>query len=91
LHERATRRNAAEFLGRLIEAAPCKIQTVLTDNGTHFTDAKGDGWRPVENRRMLADGEAFRCHGFELACAQNGIDHRRTRPNHLGRTARSSG
>jgi len=56
LHERATRRNAAEFLGRLIEAAPCKIQTVLTDNGTHFTHPNEDGWRPVEIRGMLADG-----------------------------------
>jgi hypothetical protein len=82
LHERATRRIAADFLRRLIEAVPYKIHTVLTDNGTHFTDPTGDGWRPAEIRLMLADGEAFRCHSFELACAQNGIGHRLTRPNH---------
>ena len=35
---RPTRRTAADFLRRLIEAVPYKIHTVLTDNGTHFTD-----------------------------------------------------
>jgi len=45
LHEKATRRIAAEFLRRLIDAVPYKIHTVLTDNGTHFTTpgAKGSG------------------------------------------------
>jgi transposase InsO family protein len=33
LHERATRRIAAEFLRRLIERVPCGIHTVLTDSG----------------------------------------------------------
>ena len=37
LHERATRRIAANFLRRLIERVPYKIHTVLTDNGTQFT------------------------------------------------------
>jgi len=82
LHERATRRVAADFLRRLIDAVPYKIHTVLTDNGTHFTDPTGDGWRPADIKRMLADGERFRCHSFELACAQNDIDHRLTKPNH---------
>jgi transposase InsO family protein len=82
LHERATRRVAADFLRRLIEAVPYRIHTVLTDNGTHFTDPTGDGWRPEDIRRMLANKERFRCHSFELACAQNDIDHRLTKPNH---------
>lgn len=82
LHERATRRVAADFLRRLIDAVPYRIHTVLTDNGTHFTDPTGDGWRPEDIRRMLANKELFRCHSFELACAQNDIDHRLTKPNH---------
>ncbi len=82
LHGRATRRVAADFLRRLIEAVPYRIHTVLTDNGTHFTDPKGDGWTPSEIKRMLADKERFRRHSFELACAQNDIDHRLTKPNH---------
>jgi transposase len=38
LHERATRRVAADFLHALVEAVPYRIHTVLTDNGTQFTD-----------------------------------------------------
>jgi hypothetical protein len=46
LHERATRRVAADFLRALVEAVPYKVHTVLTDNGlprtrsggTRFTD-----------------------------------------------------
>src|SRR5215217_2901187 len=38
LHERATRRVAADFLHALVEAVPYRIHTVLTDNGTRFTD-----------------------------------------------------
>jgi transposase-like protein len=48
LHERATRRVAADFLRRLIAAVPYSIHTVLTDNGTHFTDPKGNGWTAAE-------------------------------------------
>ena len=44
LHEKATRRVAADFLLHLIKAVPYKIHTVLTDNGTHFTDPKGQSW-----------------------------------------------
>ena len=82
LHERATRRVAAEFLRRLINAVPYRIHTVLTDNGTHFTDPGGDGWRPDDIKRMLDEKARFRCHSFELACAENDIDHRLTKPNH---------
>lgn len=82
LHERVTRRVAADFLRRLVEAAPYRIHTVLTDNGTHFTDPTGDGWSPADIKRMLAAREPFRCHSFELACAQNDIDHRLAKPNH---------
>ena len=38
LHERVTRRVAADFLRRLAVAVPYRIHTVLTDNGTHFTE-----------------------------------------------------
>jgi transposase InsO family protein len=30
----------------------------------------------------LARGEIFRAHSFELACAQNDVDHRLTKPRH---------
>ena len=37
LHEKATRRIAADALHALFKAVLCAIHTVLTDNGTHFT------------------------------------------------------
>ncbi|MGE0775857.1 MAG: hypothetical protein AB7G25_02650 [Sphingomonadaceae bacterium] len=30
----------------------------------------------------MADGERFRAHAFEYACARNDIDHLTTRPKH---------
>lgn len=82
LHERVTRRDAANFLRCLIDVVPYRIHTVLTDNGTHFTDPKGNMWTAAELRELIASEEIFRCHAFPLACAQNDIDHRLTKPNH---------
>ena len=82
LHEAATRRVAGDFLRGLAEAAPYKIHSVLTDNGAHFTDPQGGGRTVAEIKKMLARKEIFRCHSFDLACAQLDIDHRLTRPNH---------
>ncbi len=82
LHERATRHVAADFLRRLIAAVAYRIHMVLTDNGTHFTDPKGDGWTAAEVKELLAEKTRFRCHSFALACVQNDIDHRLTKPHH---------
>ena len=82
LHKRVSRRIATDFLRRLIEAVPYRVHTVLTDNGTHFTEPSGNGWSPVDIRRILDANETFRCHAFELACAQAGVEHRLTKPIH---------
>jgi transposase InsO family protein len=82
LHAKATRRVAADFLRRLIAAVPYRIHTVLTDNGTHFTDPRSRGSAVPEIRAALETGEIFRAHSFELACAQADLEHRLTRPNH---------
>jgi transposase InsO family protein len=82
LHTKATRRTAADFLRALIKAVPYKIHTVLTDNGTHFTDPKGETWSPAEIRQMIERNELFWAHAFEYACALAGIDHRLTKPYH---------
>jgi Integrase core domain len=66
LHEKVTRRAAADFLRRLIEAVPCRVHTVLTDNGTHFTDPTGDAWSPAEIREMIANPRAFPRPGFRI-------------------------
>ena len=82
LRESVSRRDAADFLRRLIEAVPYKVHTVLTDNGTHFTDPTGNSWSPVEIREMIAERKPFRAHAFEYACATNDVDHRLTKPKH---------
>src|SRR4051812_1327737 len=54
LHARVTRRVAGNFLRALIAAVPYRVHTVLTDNGTHFTEPSGNGWTPDEIKQMLA-------------------------------------
>src|SRR5918911_1031587 len=82
LHEKVTRRVAANFLRALIAAVPYRVHTVLTDNGTHFTEPSGNTWTSDEIKEMLARKQLFRAHAFELACAQNDVEHRFTKPRH---------
>ncbi|WP_415926719.1 IS481 family transposase [Devosia rhizosphaerae] len=82
LHQKATRRVAGNFLRALAAAVPYKIHTVLTDNGTHFTDPKGGAWTPEEIKTLRAEKAFFHAHSFELACADLDIEHRLTKPRH---------
>src|SRR5829696_62037 len=59
-----------------------KIHTVLTDNGTHFTTPGNISSAAPLFKEAMERGEIFRAHSFELACAQNDIDHRLTKPRH---------
>ena len=70
LVERATRSAAADFLRELIAAVPYHIHTILTDNGTHFTTPGNTRSAAVDIRTALQNGEAFRAHAFEFACAK---------------------
>jgi hypothetical protein len=81
LHEKATRSVAGDFLRALIAAVPYKIHTVLTDNGTHFTTPGNISSAAPLIKEAMAKGEIFRAHSFELACAQNDIDHRLPAPS----------
>lgn len=82
LVERATRSAAGDFLRELIRIVPYKIHTVLTDNGTHFTTPGNICSAAADIKVARQRGEIFRAHSFELACADNDIDHRLTKPNH---------
>ena len=82
LHEKATTRVSGDFLRHLIAAVPYKVHTVLTDNGIQFTTPGAGGSAVPEIREALANGESFRAHAFEFACAKAGIDHRTTKPKH---------
>ena len=79
-----TAKNAAEFLQRLVDKAPFKVQKVLTDNGKEFTD------------RFCATGERDPTgrHRFDRTCDSHGIDHRLIKPRHPqtnGRVERCNG
>ena len=86
LHEKATRRIAADFLRALVAAVPYRVHTVLTDNGTQFVDH----WQVNEKADAQAEaywagrGEPrlYRVHAFAHACEQNGVEHRLTKPRH---------
>jgi transposase InsO family protein len=82
LHEKATTRVAADFLRALIKTVPYRVHTVLTDNGTHFTTPGNKSSAAPDIKLALQSGERFRAHAFELACAQNDVDHRLTKPRH---------
>ena len=86
LHERATRRIAADFLYALVAAVPYRIHTVLTDNGAQFVD------RTPSNEEAEAAAEAYWAaqgeprvwlvHAFDHACERHRIEHRTTKPAH---------
>jgi hypothetical protein len=61
-----TAQGTHDFLKRLAEACPFKIEKILTDNGKEFTD------------RFTAQGEREPTgrHLFDQACAEQGIEHR---------------
>ena len=66
-----TDRSSADFLRRLKQAAPMKIKTILTDNGSQFTDRFTSATRSPSGQ-----------HVFDLACASMGIEHRLCPPRH---------
>jgi hypothetical protein len=73
LHERATWAIASQFLRNLAAAIPYQIHTVLTDNGVQFCHPRR--YRNGPTATMMG-------HLFDRVCAENGIEHRLTKPNH---------
>ena len=65
-----TAASARSFLNALAKAAPFRIRTILTDNGTEFTD------RLFGSRARRPSGE----HEFDRLCATLEIEHRLTKP-----------
>ena len=70
LHEKATRRVAANFLRALIRAMPYKIHIMLTDNGIHFTSPGNSRSGAADIRLAMNRGDLFLAHAFEYACAE---------------------
>ncbi len=65
---------AAGFLQRFVASFPLTVHTVLTDNGSGFTDRFA-----VDKKRKPHDKPSGQ-HPFDRACAGRRIDHRLTRP-----------
>ena len=63
--------SSTDFLRRLTRAAPMKIEKLLTDNGTQFTD-----------RFRSKDKKPTGRHAFDRECALFAIQHRLTKPRH---------
>jgi len=66
-------RAAVGFPEALIKAVPCRIHTVLTDNGIQFADLPKNRQGPTAR---------LRGHPFDKLCLLHGIEHRLTKPNH---------
>ena len=70
IYRKATKLVAAGFLKALTGTVPYRIHTVLTDNGVQF----------IPHDRKAAEG--FVSHVFGRVCAERGIEHRLTKPDH---------
>ena len=71
LVEKADRKTAWEFLELLLETLPYQLHTILTDNGIQFAE------QPRNRNTNIS-----RPMRFDMICEANGIEHRRTKPNH---------
>src|SRR5580658_7218249 len=65
---------AAGFLSRFLAHFPHQVHTILTDNGSEFTDRFA-----VDMKNKPRDRPSGR-HPFDRVCAQHRIDHRLTKP-----------
>ena len=74
IHPKRDAKTAAGFLKRFLDHFPYPIHTILTDNGSEFTDRFA-----VDMKDKPHDQPSGR-HPFDLVCAKHGIDHRLTRP-----------
>ena len=87
LHEKATTRLWQQRArpgqgGALVKAVPCRVPTVLPDNGIQFTFPREPGSTVDDIKQAIAAGELFRAHAFDYACAQLDIEHRLIKPKH---------
>jgi transposase-like protein len=74
IHPRRDADTAAGFLKRFLAHFPHRVHTILTDNGSEFTDRFA-----VDMKNKPHDRPSGR-HPFDRLCAKRKIDHRLTRP-----------
>jgi transposase-like protein len=74
IHPKRDADTAAGFLSRFIAHFPHRLHTILTDNGSEFTDRFA-----VDMKDKPRDRPSGR-HPFDRVCAEHDIDHRLTKP-----------
>jgi len=74
IHPRRDANTSAGFLKRFLDHFPHPVHTILTDNGSEFTDRFA-----VDMKKKPHDKPSGK-HPFDLLCAAKKIDHRLTRP-----------
>lgn len=74
IHPRRDANTSAGFLKRFLDHFPHPVHTILTDNGSEFTDRFA-----VDMKNKPHDRPSGK-HPFDLICAKRKIDHRLTRP-----------
>ena len=74
IHTRRDAATAAAFLDRFLAHFPAQVHTILTDNGSEFTDRYA-----VDMTDKPKDKPSGK-HPFDRVCAKAGIKHRLTRP-----------
>jgi transposase-like protein len=73
IHTKRSANTAKGFLARFLEAFPYKVHTILTDNGSEFTDRFGAA-------RWVKHPKPTGRHSFDRLCRQRRIEHRLTKP-----------
>jgi transposase InsO family protein len=71
IYDDQSEESSLDFLERLQAECPIRIRTILTDNGTQFTDR-------FTSRQKQPSGN----HAFDRACVSAHIDHRLIPPRH---------
>lgn len=71
IYANQTEASSVDFLRRVKKACPVKIEKILTDNGTQFTD-----------RFTSKEKQPTGNHAFDKECAEQGIEHRLIPPRH---------
>lgn len=74
--EKRDARSTAACLERFIASFPHPVHTVLTDNGSEFTD------RFAVDKKNKPEGKPSGDHPFDARCRRAGIEHRLTKPFH---------
>ena len=79
IRNNTTRADAAEFLEYVVRQFPHKIHTIITDNGSEFTDRFMSYSTTRWGNRWGNKSQPSGRHLFDMGCQKHGIEHRLTK------------